>query len=292
MHTRFYDQVLTEIQSGNIKDGITLLVGMLDTVSNNEADFRAASSLLKLHDLWGLLLEDPICGQANAIPQQPGLLVDLICEQPAHSAVSSTGHRLFEVTTSLTFARAVRERAQIAEEKLIRAWQKGARICILGHGNLRAIRSLVKQDLSNVTIVDPDPAQLLRSEERFGTSLVSVNSTAESFLGQCQTRFDLICATTAADHLTPTELSNLLARGRHALTEHGALQIASFVPQHLGTGWRRACLGWEIESHTERQTAESAAQAGLSARTFRDTTDCVVWREFRLASGNQSKGDT
>lgn len=289
MHSQFYDQVLTEIQSGNTRDGITLLVGMLDAVSHDQAKFDAASLSLKAHDLWALLLEDPICAQANAVPRQPDLLVDLICEQPARITASSTGRRLFDVTASLTFARAIRERAKVAEEKLVRAWQAGARICILGQENLRALRSLAGQDLSNVTLIEPDALLLNSSEATFDRSLIRINTSAEDFLSARQAPFDLICATTAADHSTPLELSDLLARGCHSLTEQGSFQIASFVPGHLGTGWRRACLGWDIECHSE---ANGAAPAGLSARTYRDTTDCIVWREFRLTNEDQDKGDT
>ena len=293
MHTQFYDQVLTEIQSGNVKDGVTLLVGMLDTVSHDECQFTAASTSLKAHDLWALLLEDPMCGLANAVPRQPDLLIDLICDHPLDVATSSTGQRLFEVTTSLTFARAIRERAKIAEEKLVRAWQAGAQICILGIDNLRALRSLENQYLSNIIFVDPDPRSLQRSMDAFGPSLHCVNATPEAFLkssAEATAPFDLICATALADHLQPAALEALLSLGRDCLAAQGALQIASFVPQHLGTGWRRACLGWDINCHNEPQIAASAARAGLCARTYRDTSDSVIWSEFRRANKELNEG--
>ena len=292
MHTQFYDQVLTEIQSGNVKDGITLLVGMLDTVSHDECQFAAASTLLKAHDLWRLLLEDPICAFANALPRQPALLVDLICDQAVPASTSSTGRRLFEVTSSLTFARAIRERVKITDDKLVRAWQAGSKTCILGVDNLRALRSLAGQDLSNITFVDSDPLNLTRSEAAFGPSLIRLNASTEQFLcGSAKTgaRFDLICATTAADYLAPDALAAFFLRGRTRLSNQGVLQIASFVPQHLGSGWRRACLGWNINGHTASQITHSAARASLVASSYRDTTDSVIWSELRLANEKLTK---
>lgn len=294
MNTHFYDQILTEIQSGNVKDGITLLVGMLDAVCHDGSTFAAATASLKSHNLWSLLLEDPICASANATPRQPALLVDLICDQAAPASTSSTGQRLFEVTLSLTFARAVRERAKLAEEKLVRAWQTGANICVLGAGNLRVLRSLAGQDLSNITFVDPDPLCLARSKATFGDSLTGVNASLDSFLGASPTArapFDLICATTLADQRAIAALGTLLRAARNWLTENGAMHIASFVPQHLGSGWRRACLGWDIECHSDAHITQIAADAGVSARTYRDTTDSVVWAEFRLEDETSSRGD-
>ncbi len=294
MHTQFYDQILTEIQSGNVKDGITLLVGMLDAVAQDESALAAASASLKAHDLWALLLEDPICALANAVPREPALMVDLIRDQSALTEGSSTAHRLFEVTACLTFARAIRERQKTAEEKLVRAWQAGAQICILGGDNLRALRTLEHQDLSNITFVDPDPLCLVRSNAAFGNSLVTVNAAPKDFLSTslgARAPFDLICATTVADQRATAALGALLGLARNWLSQNGTIHIASFVPQHLGSGWRRVCLGWEIECHTEAQITQSAAQAGLSTRTYRDITDSIVWGEFRLANETSSRGD-
>lgn len=294
MHTQFYESILTEIQSGNVKDGVTLLVGMLDALAGDHRALSAASSALKAHELWALLLEDPICASANAVPREPDILVDLICNQPALTAASSTARRLFEVTSSLTFARAIRERAKLAEEKLVRAWQTGAKICILGADNLRALRTLAGQDLSNIIFVDSDPQTLARSTAIYGNSIIGVNASPEAFLSAAPSNhapFDLICAATLADQHGPEALGDLLSKARNWLTQNGTLHTASFVPQHLGSGWRRVCLGWDIECHTEAHITQSAADAGLNARTYRDITDSVIWAEFRLGNETSSRGD-
>jgi hypothetical protein len=285
-HSKFYTSILTELQAGNVQGGITLLVGMLDAVADDGVALRLASDELKTHDLWQLLLQEPLCAHAAAHPGDIHALGDMICLDGHQSVTSSTGFRLFGVTSDLTFSRAFRERRRQAGEILVRAWQAGRSICLPGCSDFGALAALAGQDLSNIIIADANPDCLARLKDQLGPSINTVDEEALSFLKNAAVtgqRFDLICATELLDALAPDDLAATLSAMQGALAADGKILTASLLPDHLGNGWRRACLGWAIHCHDELQVERAASAAGLTARSYRDATDCVVWAELKLA---------
>ena len=106
IYTRFYDQVLAEIESGKVHEGINLLVGMLDTVDLQAGSLARARRELRGHSLCQMLREDPVVAHADAQPDCHADRLRIIGQSSAGADTSSTGRRLFEVTRELTFARA------------------------------------------------------------------------------------------------------------------------------------------------------------------------------------------
>jgi hypothetical protein len=285
---RFYDQILSEIEAGNVHDGIILLAGMLDAAGGGGDSFDQAVSELKAHSLFNLLAEDPLCALAARESCSSDALINLISVPEMTGEMSSTGRRLHSVTSQLTFARAVRERRAAAGEKIIKAWQNGSRVCLLGVGQLRAVDVLAGQNLSNITLIVEDAAQRERVRAQFGGSIQLLGALSES----AQEGFDLICAAEMPDQCDAAQLGKKLAALRGCLSDHGKILMASFVPQHLGTGWRTACLNWKIHCHDEQSMAVMAEAAGLSSRTYRDATDCIVWSELTRPSPQNPFGRT
>jgi hypothetical protein len=289
-HANFYDSVLTELQAGNVQDGINLLVGMLDSTGDDAALFKRASAELQAHDLWALLLHDPLCAHAAAQPEDTHALGDILCHDPKESATSSTGFRIFGVTRELTFCRAFRERRRQASEILVRAWKAGRRICMPGCSDFSALEGLAGHDLSNITVADANPDCLAKLKGQLGPSIIAIAQEPAEFLRSEQAsghRFDLICAAEQLDGLAPTSLAATLSAMRGILWPDGKILTASMLPDHLGSGWRRACLGWDIHCHDEAQIEAAAAVAGLTAQTYRDATNCVVWADYRSDKSEQ-----
>jgi hypothetical protein len=131
LYTRFYDQVLTEISAGKVSDGINLLVGMLDTVDIGPGSLAQAKRELSGHSLARMLLEDPTVADAKARPNDTAARIGMIGEAIAAGDISSTGRRLFEVTSELTFARALRQRREGFASRYTRALQLGQKVCVL-----------------------------------------------------------------------------------------------------------------------------------------------------------------
>lgn len=270
LYTRFYDQVLTEIAAGNVSDGINLLVGMLDTVDIGPGSLAQAKRELDGHSLSRMLLEDPSVTDAAARPGDIAMRLGMIGYAAAGNDVSSTGRRLFAVTSELTFARALRQRRESFDRKFIRAWELGQKMCVLTSGEGKADGQISGADFSKATIIKIDDA-----EGSF--RLVSENPPG----------FDLILAPDLFDRTTEPALSNLVKSMAACLSENGSITVAALLPHHLGAGWRSACLNWNPHCHDEAALARLAESAGLIARTYRDETDCIIWGELgRRNHGN------
>ena len=97
--------------------------------------------------------------------------------------------------------------------------------------------------------------------------------------------FDLILAPDLFDHSIEAALSNILKSAATSLSANGTIIAAALLPHHLGAGWRSACLNWNPHCHDEAALARIAANAELSARTYRDETDCIIWGELGARHG-------
>jgi hypothetical protein len=275
IYTRFYDQVLTEIEAGKVHDGINLLVGMLDTVDLQAGSLARARSELRGHSLSRMLLEDPVVAHADAQPDHPAERLRMIGQKSPGADVSSTGRRLFEVTRELTFARALRDRRDSFDLKLSRGWRDGRSICLIDDDSTDLLSGLNGANISNITVID-------------------LKDVPHAFAGGAEkcSDFDLILAPNLLDQLNQSELVNILGSIRAGLSEHGTVVLAGLTPQHLGAGWRSACLNWNPHCYDERALAQIASNAGLSTRMYRDETDCIIWAELKNASNAGANGET
>ncbi len=273
LYTRFYDQVLTEINAGKVHEGINQLVGMLDVVGLGSGSLAQAKRELRGHSLCQMLLEDPSVAAAEARPNEPDARVRMIGGTAPSDDISSTGRRLFEVTSDLTFARALRQRRESFDLRLSNAWRQGQKICVLASDGCSLVRQLRGADSSNITIIDIEEA-----------------SDAICLAAQTSPFFDLILAPDLLDRDATPALSEILRPMAACLGAHGSIVVAALMPQHLGAGWRSACLNWDPYCHDEGALAKLAASAGLTARTYRDETDCIVWCELKVPPRAHDKG--
>jgi hypothetical protein len=282
-YAQFYDQVLAELLSGSFSQGINLLVGMLDAVGKNSANQKLAFEKLHAHDLYFFLAQDPLIASANCSSPQYLSAIDFICEPYLDPCVSSTGRRLFEVTSQLTFCRAVRDRRAITAAKIKSAWQLGQSVCIFGTSQLRAIGPLAGQNLSNVTLICQDEASSADLSARFGQSptILQIDpGRVWYFPTEIGIGFDFICAGDLPDRTETDALADVLLMLRDRLTPTGKIVVTSFVPEHLGAGWRSACLQWPITCYREADFINLGTCVDLNTRTYRDATNSVVWCEL------------
>jgi NADPH-dependent ferric siderophore reductase len=168
LYTRFYDQVLTEISAGKVSDGINLLVGMLDTVDIGPGSLAQAKRELSGHSLARMLLEDPSIADAESRPNDTSGRMGMIGNADASVEMSSTGRRLFEVTSELTIARALRQRREGFASRYTRTLQLGQKVCVLtdNHENESKISGafdlILAPDLLDQT-VEPALSNILKS---------------------------------------------------------------------------------------------------------------------------------
>jgi hypothetical protein len=272
IYTRFYDSVLTQIEVGKVQDGINLLVGMLDTVNLQAGSLARAEHELRNHSLCQMLLEDPMIAHAEAQPDNPADRLKMIFQSSVHAEVSSTGRRLFAVTRELTFALGLRERHDSFRLKLRRAWQTGQPICLIDDSDA-LLEGMDGKDGANITIVDlADVRHFFAAAAKDGT------------------RFDLILAPNLLDRHGAPALQTRFTLMQSCLSAQGSIVLAGLIPQHLGAGWRSACLNWNPQCHNESDLEQLASGAGMVTRTYRDETDCILWAELRNASQTGDAG--
>ncbi len=283
IHGRFYDQVLTHIGAGNVRDGINLLAGMLDTVHGGADSLAQACAELLEHDLHRLLREDPVIGHAFENPGAHADLVDLICNPGLTASLSSTGRRLYSSTSELSFVRALRQRRKIMAQRVLRAWQNGAQILIFEPYLFDELDNTDGYDLSNITVAAADDEMAQKLRQKFGLTPRIIIGTADEatvIAANQGAKYALICAAEIADQRDARAMQKFIANCRSVLAATGVLALPSLVPQHLGSGWRAACLNWTPYCYEEPQLQQMAKNAALNVRTYRDEMDCVVWGEF------------
>ena len=276
IHSHFYDQVLGQIEVGNARDGIIHLVGMLDAAGLDEEQFTQICAELRNHRLFQLLQEDPLHASVSGNSDR---LETLLCGN-APEGTSPTGRMLFDITRDLTLCRAMRDRRAQARRQLGRAWEDGEAICVVD-GSLLA--GLAGRDLSNIVVAVDEPACAANLRLHFGSSLTVIEAEAERYFADYATQsrcFDLVCAPGLADRHDAISLSAMLGNLRKCLSSSGRILLSSLAPQHLGTGWRVACLGWTVNCHEESDLRRAAQSAGLEARVYRDATNSIVWGEL------------
>ena len=75
------------------------------------------------------------------------------------------------------------------------------------------------------------------------------------------------------------------------LAPGGQLLVSSFLPSHIGRGWRRLQPQAEPYSHDEDTIRAAARLHGLELRYFRDAANCIAWCQIiRPSEGNLPGG--
>jgi hypothetical protein len=292
IHGRFYDQILTFIGAGNVREGVNLLAGMLDAVNVAPQSLAQACSELLEHDLHRLLREDPAIGHAFQHPGQSSDLIELICNPGSQNDLSSTGRRLYSSTSELSFVRALRQRRKMMAQRLHKAWQSGTQICVLEPFLLSDLDNEQGGDFSNITLFVDAPDMLPSLRQKYGPSLRIKQGSVDELMSYAhyeERQFGLICATEIADKRDAKSMKQFLANCNAILSNTGILSMPTLVPQHLGSGWRAACLNWSPHCYEEQKLERMAVSAALNVRIYRDELDCVVWGEF-MRSNNHVSG--
>lgn len=265
-YNHFYDQILEQIEAGHVHDGVMQLAGMLDALARDGERFEGVKAEFHQHLLFELLMQHPTSGFAAGHPRKLALF-DLIAAETAPEGTSSTGKRLFAVTSQMGFARAIRDQEQRLRQTLIRAWQQGKQIALLGESSLLATVDLSDRDVSNIEC-----------------------SSAAVFFASTHRNFDLIIIADIAEVFDEDCLGSFFARVPVLMTEQSSLQMASLSPGHSGAGWLDACLGVRPTTMGDAGLNQCAARHGLSITSYRDASGCLIISDLSLSASMRPGG--
>ena len=286
---RYFDQILTVVESGNLAGGLTLLAGQLATANLNAQSMSDARKNLRAHELHRWLLEDPYTARAFHKPRGyagDAQLIDLIYDRTVPEATSERGRDVFAITTDFPTSAAVRARRDHAETVLLEAYTAGKRICTLACGHLREADRLIGKDLRTITAVDQDALSLDFVRARHGDNVNLVEANVIHYLRAAAkegVQFDLIYTLGLTDYFDERAMRLLHKLMKACLAPGGTILLANFLPGHLAIGWMDACMDWNLIYRDEANLKAHAAAIGMKSRTFRDAAEAIVWSEMTEA---------
>lgn len=280
---RFFDQILTQIETGAHELGLPILAGQMFASSIDQARWPSLRETYRAHPLHRTMLEDPYIARCVEKPRGyagDAVLIDMIYDRRPPQGTSERGAAIFDVTIGFPVAEAVRLRRDFAEDLIGRAHAAGQRVLSLACGHFREGDGLVGKDLSGVVLVDQDPLSLARVRDYHGGAVTSHEANVFAWLRGAVSRgeeFDLVYTLGLTDYLDDRAMT-LLHRMVHAvLAPGGRFILANFVPHHLASGWMDAVMDWHLIYREPEDLAGFAAAAGFAARTWLDPTGSIAW---------------
>ena len=290
LNLRFYDQALLAINNGQLERALPMLVGKLFADIADVDKWPETRAELHNHPLHAVLLEDPYVGRAATKPRGyagDAELIDFAYDQLPPAGISQRARDLFAYSTGFQASEGVRQRRNYAEHMLGEAWASGKKICALACGHLRESDPLIGKDLTNVTAVDQDPLSLAKVRETHGVRINLAEANVMHYLrstAKSQQRFDLIYTLGLTDYFDARAMSLFHKLTRACLAPGGKIVVANFLHGHFAVGWMDAVMDWRLIYRSEAEMEAHATEIGMNARTFRDSSDSVVFCEMSDAA--------
>lgn len=287
MHNeRFYDLTLRAIESGQLGHAYPMLAGKLFADYSDPDRWMVARRALHRHRLHSVLMEDPYTARAAFKPRGyagDAELIDLIYDRTPPQGSSSRAVSMFTSSIAFPVAEAVRQRRDYAEQRLSTAWTEGKQICALACGHLREADALIGRAVGNIVAVDQDALSLEVVRANHGGTIRTEQANVIHFLrsaAKSGERFDLIYTLGLTDYFDARAMSLLHRLMKACLAPGGEIMLANFLPGHLAIGWMDAVMDWHLIYRDEADLQRHAAEIGMTAHTFRDVTDSIVFCEM------------
>ena len=236
----FYDSVVSNIESGDKQFACARFIGVLDALVASGINMQVWREALIGHRLGEML------GFTGFAPDQSRLIFA--------PEMAEFDFNFPEISSASAFG--VNTRSVMAQNAIHRAVQTNQSV-------------LTCDPASHSAALDACPA-ITETDNLFRT-----DSIAE--IEPLSQRFDLIVAlqfvSRCVAHSLTAQLSNLAS----FLTPGGSLLLSSFLPFHVGSGWRLLCADDEPHMHSEDSLAARARDAGLELSTFRESQNALLW---------------
>ncbi len=283
---RFFDQTLDMIKPGTVQTVVPLLIGYLHNATADPARWAETRANLHRHALHPVLMQDPLAAHSASRPRgYPGDagLIDLLYDMQPPVGVSDMAREFFGVTVQFQAPEAVRQRRIVAERLVAEANEAGQRVLVLACGHFREGDPLTGSDLRNFTLVDQDPLSLDRVRARHGDAIQLIEANVFRYLRDAakqEQTYDMIYTLGLTDYLDTRAMQLLHQLMKSCLVPNGRILLANFVPHHISVGWMEAVMDWHLIYRDEAELEGYAREIGLTAKTWRDPTDSVVWCEM------------
>ena len=301
------DIALNHINHGEISIGISHLVECLSRARQrlSRSDWaRFAETQVLTHGVRSVVHEDPFTYRAFSKPRGyagDAVMMDYIYgyRLAEQEDLSDMGRRLFQQTTRLPAAEAVRFRRRVLAETIDAEAERVGRpidVVALAAGHLREVdlSTAVRTGAASVTALDQDEESLALVHREYAKHGVQAVPTSVRHILGGRTKLpasDLSYTAGLYDYLTEPVATRLTSLMFEALRPGGSLLLANFLPNIHDVGYMESLMDWQL---IYRDDAEMLALAGgipcgeiASIAQFHDPFDNITFMKVSKAGGNE-----
>jgi hypothetical protein len=251
--------------------------------------WRASCAALDGHASVSRLLEDPYSRDARTKPAgyagDARTLDYVYLRDPGAQALTRTGKAIFDVSTGVAIAEAVRDRSsRLAAIIAERARERPLAIASIACGHAREMDQLPDALRSRVRFwgIDQDPRSIdyCRRHADPAQATFQIGSVRDILGGRLRIpRSDLVYASGLFDYLDRRAGSLLVKRMFAAVSVGGSVIVPNLSPGCEEIGYMEAVMDWWMCYRTEGDMRELLPQGdpGFRARTFVTSGGRVAW---------------
>lgn len=233
--------------------------------------WKALCSGLDSHPAVSQLLEDPCLRDARQKPAgyagDARMLDYVYFQDPGPQPMTATGRALFNVSTRLPIAAAVRERcASLRDAIVLRARAGDISIASIACGHARELDLIPSHLLKRIRFwgLDHDPQSIEHCRSQHGSPRAAfhVGSVRDLLAGHISIPpSDLVYASGLFDYLDERTGARLLGRMIAALKDGGSIVVPNLTPENEEVGYIEAVLDWWMYYRTVTDMAKLASLA-------------------------------
>lgn len=253
-------------------------------------DWKASCASVDGHPAVAVLLEDPYSRDARFKPAgyagDARTLDYVYLQDPGAQRVTDTGRSLFEVSTSVPIAAAVRDRcAALADEIARRARHQPISVASIACGHARELDRISEDVRGRVRFwgLDQDAASIsyCRSHVDPAQATFEVGSIRDLIAGRVRIpSSDVIYASGLFDYLDERAGAVLVKRMFASLNDGGVLLVPNLTPHNDEAGYMEAVMNWWMCYRTEEDMQKLAASVDASrarTSTFLTSENRIAW---------------
>lgn len=269
----FLNGIQDELQSGNVKSGMSLLTSWLyesyTNTSSKEWELLVEKELFR-HPLKDLILQDPLTARSLAKPRGyagDAKLLDMIYfpEKVDLCRTPTVGKKIFHFTSHSTIAKNLRYRKKLVAQFIDAVAEKqNLRVLSVasGHGReIELLKSTRNRKLSKFICLDQDKKSLKEIEEKYGSYGIDVveSSIVDIINGRTNLdNFNLIYSSGLCDYLSTRLAKKLTTKLYNLLLSGGKLILFNINPFYEEIGYFESFMKWSLIGRNEGQLLEFA----------------------------------
>jgi hypothetical protein len=261
--------------------------------------WKTSCAAIGAHPALSVLLEDPYSRDARLKPAgyagDARTLDYVYLRDPGSQPVTCMGRALFDVSTGVPIADAVRERSARLGDYIARAAEhRPIAVASIACGHARELDQIPDATRRRIRFwgIDQDSKSVDECRSRFHSASVTVEVGSVRHLLGGSMRIppsDLVYASGLFDYLDERVGAVLLKRMFTAVIVGGTVVIPNLSPRNEECGYMEAVMDWWMYYRTEADMRRLASACGLDSGQTRITThstsdDRIVWLQIeRLA---------